>query len=496
MDMDEVAGFDDLRSMRVLATKAFQVQSLDRRSPKWELASHLRNGKHQDLVGFWGTLVRKGKAVPKSAQKVGNVILSLACGDIRGACKALLQSKNFRLSSIVANIGSFSTEEIRTQLNDWRESNVLSEVSDEIRAVYEILGGNACVCSALKSAPIENRVRAFTISREFGLDWKQALGLRVFCTSRASFMDAARSYLDDVSRGDEPAPPRSDALWVLLKMFAEKEFDWDAVDSIGWLLTMSLVSLNKPKAQLGYLNFGQAADMFWARACESFALRLTSHGHWLLATLVLSNQRQTLARDQALRAHISQNAPRLGWADEPQSPFMRLLQGTFSPAHQDFTTELVWHARALYSRYNKNFEREYRTLLGARDFNEANRTVLKNLGPHLILGRSFSKLGDVLNELHASRHHFQDFQQTTAVYLWFYFVRQMATSQYYELDHSVFYDGLQNLCRLGRGDPVQTAAVMSMAEDLMKLHGITDHRLYGLLTGDVREHHLRELAMR
>ncbi|KAL8709553.1 MAG: hypothetical protein Q9225_007431, partial [Loekoesia sp. 1 TL-2023] len=131
-------------------------------------------------------------------------------------------------------------EDMASQINEWRDLCVLSEMTEPVRALYEICAGNVCICEG-KKGPIEDQAKTFAISQRFGLDWRCAFGLRLWYAikTEAPIQDAVKLFHEDM-RSDEPIKPtppfladeselpwaddkgtsRKDIQWGLLKLFA------------------------------------------------------------------------------------------------------------------------------------------------------------------------------------------------------------------------------------------------------------------------------------
>ncbi|KAI5309200.1 hypothetical protein KEM55_003818, partial [Ascosphaera atra] len=164
----------------------------------------------------------------------------LSCHRVEEACRELVESRNFRLATLVAQIGhdEVSREEMKSQIASWRNNNVWSEMTEPIRAIYELLAGNCLRSEGKAKGSVEDRSSSFFMSERFGLDWMRAFGLRLwYGTSDSDPVEKAiEMFYRDIAEGGEPAYPLSSnpsgvvsnpqslaldsPLWVLMKVYA------------------------------------------------------------------------------------------------------------------------------------------------------------------------------------------------------------------------------------------------------------------------------------
>lgn len=405
-------------------------------------------------------------------------IICLAGNHVADACGHLLAAGNFRLATLVASIGS-QTRDIRAQLKDWRESNVLAEFSEPIRAIYELLAGNACVCAGVKGVPIENRVDSFTISQRFGLDWMRSFGLRLFYTAggTAKVAEAVRSFQADIEQDREPEP--DSVLWSLLKAFANREFDWSDA-RLGWLMTKAIHASGK-------VEFGEEAAEKLDMASLAFASALTAQSHWVPATFVLLQLSDASSREAAVRDHLGRHAHRIGTARNPASAFCSLRKF-------GVPEEWIWEAKALDFRTRQDSRREFLALVWAQNYIEANQAFVKRVGPDLVIERDFKRLFQYAQLLFTVRKRLPDWDRAAAVYLLYPMARLQNRHQPLDRFDNQLFDGLTALRGAAHGDVRQEAAIADMAEELIRCRG-GDPRLFQLLPQDVRGKYMRAQAL-
>ncbi|KAK0124253.1 hypothetical protein ONS95_009226 [Cadophora gregata] len=424
----------------------------------WQLASILFDNftipEHLEQVGniedrlrkdklsaFWQKLVddaaSKGAALAKSDEE--KAIACLSGHRVPDACGHLINTGDFHLATLVALIGSKDSmrNDMRQQLNDWKKTQMLSEFSQPVRAIYEMLAGNVCFCSGSKD--LNDRMEAFVISKRFGLDWRQAFGLRLwYGISSNDVIDAAvQAFADDLSQDKESARPhawyieqkvpamwddvnreeRDDLLWGLLKLYTFSDSDIEDVlrpensqlspldIRLSWQLSRALISSGRAR----YADDdNDKAD----QTTLSFAAQLTNEGSWLDAIFVLLHLTSDDAREKSIQDHLARHAGLVGTEDSQN--FVTLTQTFKIPA------PWVWEAKALYMRsVERNPNGEVECLIKAGSFNEAHRTFAREVAPKAVVELDYDTLRTLLSgfqgkegtiaEWHLGGEIYQDF---------------------------------------------------------------------------------------
>ncbi|OHW96004.1 nucleoporin autopeptidase [Colletotrichum incanum] len=398
----------------------------------WELASILFDAaetvdgtaevesRRNTLSQFWAALVDSASSRSVALARSGEekAIAALSGHRIQDACKYLLDGKNFRLATLVSLIGSNdqSKKDMREQLNEWQEANFLSEFADPIRAIYELLSGNSCVCEGKKGVPLEDRIESFVISERFGLDWKQAFGLRLWYTISCNddLSAAVRVFQEDVAQDREQRPQtwyleqgisalwqdhdqdqREDLLWGLLKLYADEQTDLEAVlrpensqlspfnVRLSWQLSRALLSTNK-------VSYGPDAVEKADALTISFADQLVNEGSWLEATFVLLHLGRPEMRAKAVQDNLCRHAGLLGPENGPN--FTTLTQTLKIPS------AWIWEAQALYMRaVKKDAAAEVRCLLRAGSYPEAHEVFAHKVAPSAVISRDYDELAAILS---------------------------------------------------------------------------------------------------
>jgi nuclear pore complex protein Nup98-Nup96 len=373
--------------------------------------------RKDNLSAFWERLVESASnqhaGLARSAEE--KAIACLSGHKIQDACGHLLEGKDYHLATLVSMIGSkeSSRMDIQEQLDGWKKSDVLTEFSQPIRTIYELLAGNVCVCEGVKSSH-ENRIDAFSISKRFGLDWRQAFGLRLWYETLATdSIDAAvMSFDNDIMRDLEPNWPspwyveqkiqplweddlvndRQDLLYGLLKLFTYDNADTEAAicpencqlspldNRMTWQLGRALTTLGS-----GSGLSDEAADQMTL----SFASQLVNEGSWIESIFVLLHLSENDTRAKAIQNNLAQHANHIGAEDS--DTFKRLTQSLKIPA------SWIWEAKALFMRSVKKDPRaEVDCLIKAGSFEEAHRTFTKEVAPKTIIERDYDALRTLL----------------------------------------------------------------------------------------------------
>ncbi|KAF2791274.1 hypothetical protein K505DRAFT_326996 [Melanomma pulvis-pyrius CBS 109.77] len=215
---------------------------------------HKERFRKDKLSTFWESLVYSD--ADKQAQRAGTpeekAIAYLSGHNVADACHALLTGLDLRLATMVAQIGGdhLMRRDMSSQIEEWRRMDVLSEMEEPVRALYELLSGNCAESEGIFGGGRENKASTFHISTKFGLDWRRAFGLRLWYGTLvdepielavAQFADALRDereqalpmpwYVDqevDLGWDDPSVESREDLLWGILKLYASSKLDLPA----------------------------------------------------------------------------------------------------------------------------------------------------------------------------------------------------------------------------------------------------------------------------
>lgn len=352
-------------------------------------------------------------AVPAASNAEERALAYLSANKIVEACDALVQGKNFRLSLLVSQIGGDETmrEDMATQIHEWRELNVLSEMTEPIRALYELLAGNTCICEG-KKGPLEDRARTFAISDRFKLDWKRAFGLRLWYAIQAAdpIEAAVKKFADDLDSDERKKPlpwfleenaprewqdpdpnSRQDLLWGCLLLYASSKGAIRA-PPLATMVSPQNATGNPLNARLSFqlyhalaLRFPQTDDSKADQLAWDFATQLESTGEWLwaiYAVLHLTNQKQRRLAIEALLAPHTSNIQ--------EAEFETLTNEFKIPA------SWIWSAKALLARSKKDPVEEVQCLIRSGDWEEAHDVLRRTVAPQAVIEQDYTTLQPLL----------------------------------------------------------------------------------------------------
>ena len=390
--------------------------------PEAHKAAYEHRIRKDRLIHFWKRQCQETamKAVSAAPNAEERAIAHLSANNIVEACDALVQGKDFRLATLVAQIGGdqIMRDDMTAQIAKWRELNVLSEITEPLRALYSLLAGDTCVCEG-KKGPSEDRAKTFVISERFDLDWKRAFGLRLFYSILAEDpIEAAVVNFEHDLRSDEGRKPvpwfvekntgaswddtkaaqREDILWGLLKIFAASRSALPT-NSLAGILAPENITGNPIDARLSFQLYHAITARFPALSdsskadylAQTFAVQLDSAGEWywsLFSLLHLSSYRQ---RHSAIQSLLVQHAEAIS-SDTNSELFQTLTEVCKIPV------AWIWEAKALYARsVLQDHLQEVEFLVKAQDWKEAHEVFQKEVGPSAVVEQDWDKLQDVLD---------------------------------------------------------------------------------------------------
>lgn len=400
------------------------------------VSERLRKDK---LSTFWQKLVDDGcsKHIAMGRTSEEKAIAALSGHRISDACAHLLDSRDFHLATLVALIGTKDSmkKDMREQLNEWQNSQMLSEFSQPIRTIYELLAGNVCVCDGSKGQP-EDAIKSFVISKRFGLDWRQAFGLRLWYGINSSDIveSAIESFAEDLAQDKETSRPlawyveqkvptlwndkaleeREDLLWGLLKLYTFADSDIEDVlrpenSQLSPLDTRLAWQLSQALTANGAVRYTEDDEDKADRTTLAFAAQLTNEGSWLDAVFVLLHLSSDEVRAKSVRNHLAHHAGKIG-SEESQS-FTTLTQTFKIPA------SWIWEAKALYMRsVEKNPRGEVECLIRAGSFNEAHRTFSKEVAPNTVVELDYDTLRTLLGSFHGKENTISEWHLGGEIY--------------------------------------------------------------------------------
>lgn len=420
----------------VVATILFDDEVTDDISdgvPPQLRGKYMHRIKKDRLSYHWENIIRQKHE--HDLNRIGSpeerAVMLLSFHKVEEACRVLIQSGNLHLASLVSQIGRDSTTraDMAKQIEMWRQHNVYSEMSEPVRALYELLAGNALRSEGKSGGALEDRVSTFTFTERFKLDWLQAFGLRLwYSISEDEPIEAAVSkYVADLASGHElafPYPPHLDGtsregvqpgsdtvgrespLWVLLKLYSAikggtKPAELTKLEFPASVLPESVSGdrlTNRLSFQLHHMLaaiVGQydAFEIDVSRVDQltrDYAWELSSGGDLEQALFVLLHLSQATDRERALKETLALFAPRL--------PSPLTAEGSPDATWEYLIIDLqlpeswIWVAKALYARDIGDAAGEVDCLIRGRNWNDAHATFCRIVGPTAVIERDYDTL--------------------------------------------------------------------------------------------------------
>jgi nuclear pore complex protein Nup98-Nup96 len=393
----------------------------------FEGEQYLLRLRKERVSEFWKKLVRNDvqRHVARAESLEEKAFAYLTGGLIEEACNALIEGKNFHLATLVAQIGCDRKfrESMSTQLESWRTINNLAEFEDSIRAIYELLAGNTCICRGQAAAGTENVTSTFSFASRFDLDWRRSFGLRLWygIDPDQDVADASMLYLQDLKDGSEEVKPvpwfteqkitngwqddqaeiREDLLWSLLQLYSGDSFDLASAfapesvsgNPLDARLSFQLVTLFQAKGFGVELRLETVDALIATYAADLSAAIEKQPSALTLAVWVLLHLSDTNARQLAIRSLLDQHASLLD--DPPDGKIFASLRELRIPDNW------MYLAKALYARaVLQDPVAEAQNLLEAGEWTQAHEVVCRTVGPLAVIENDADQLRELLGGLH------------------------------------------------------------------------------------------------
>ncbi|KAJ5156638.1 hypothetical protein N7492_009441 [Penicillium capsulatum] len=357
----------------------------------------------------------------------------LAAHRVEEAGKVLVESQNLHLATLVAQIGRDQTSrsDIAKQIQVWRDNNVLSEMSQPVRALYELIAGNCLDSEGKSGGALEDRATSFALSHEFELDWLQAFGLRLWygITEDEPIEAAVSKFLADLATGQESAFPHADydnrhaasvqpgsntvgresPLWVLLKAYSAStgHAKVPVIQLPAALLPESL-SGDRLTNRLSFQLHQVLASLVGGRGAITIDAYQTDRLVWDYASELIAGD--DLYSALFVMCHLSRSEDRKRAVQETLARFGAQLPDPTShdgsgpdPAWQRLTVDLqlpeawIWVAKALCARDSGDAAREVDCLVHGKHWNDAHATFCRVVGPTAVISRDYTTLEQLVS---------------------------------------------------------------------------------------------------
>ena len=209
------------------------------------IASIRRKAALSEWLGDVVTSLVDADLKKQSSADSAALIFSLLSGyQIDKACDTAMDCGSVKLATLISQAsGDFEfREDLREQLELWREQRIDVHVSVSIRKIYSVLAGSLDILEGSKASSLE---RCPDVDPLEGLDWKRTFGMYLWYVEPmdASIAQVYESY-DRAARESPsrvapprphylegapsqnlafhiPSPPPSDALFSLIRLYAD-----------------------------------------------------------------------------------------------------------------------------------------------------------------------------------------------------------------------------------------------------------------------------------
>jgi nuclear pore complex protein Nup98-Nup96 len=391
------------------------------------------------LTDYWDVLVGRrhykdiAEAEKRSLEEAA--LWYLTVHDVTGACNCLMKAKDYHLATLVAQIDQADKvfqEDIKSQIEAWREQSIIPEMSEPIRALYEILAGNTTISIGKSDGPVEDRASTFTISERFGFDWMQAFALCLWYGEHkhGPIEDAVREFagkLDDRLESAYPHPdPQQQAsadetnlpaaernqespLWVLLKLYAARPGTRQKQP----VLPQALAPLTKPfdaraafqlhhslTAHIPYLSVDTACSDVLA---VDLAFQLSAAGFYIGAIYALLHLFNPTERKAAIKDLLVRHAADIPEAISATSTDLSNIDPAGAKWHL-LTEELripaqwICEAKALFARSQGESHHELNYLVTAELWSQAHACLCRTVAPRAVIDRDWVMLREILGK--------------------------------------------------------------------------------------------------
>ncbi|KAF2277162.1 uncharacterized protein EI97DRAFT_432771 [Westerdykella ornata] len=460
--IDTAAGQHELEVWQLLSILFDEVDEIPSETGTFSFQKYRDRFRKEKLSKFWESLVFRDaeKHAHSATTPEEKAFAYLTAHNVPDACHALLSGLDLRLATMVAQIGGdlAMRQDMASQIEEWRRLDVVSEMTEPIRALYELIAGNCAQSEGKQLEGRENKAKTFCISEEFGLDWRRAFGLRLWYgiladepieLAVAQFADALRDGVEtvkpkpwfvqeqvDIGWQDPQADSREDLLWGILKLYASAKLELPA--NVEDVLAPENVSGHPLNARLSFQLFQffksrlEDKNELWERRIGMPTVR---HSDGLRRSFMSSTSSSAVKDGQsdkplvdlgdkiAITYAASLHTPKywttavfvythLSSASMREHYIRTLLcqySNTYSITESDDTyTYLVqdlkipaqWlhAAAALQAKTENDYLRQTVHLIKAGELEEAHEVLCRSVGPDSIISRDYDALRELLGE--------------------------------------------------------------------------------------------------
>jgi nuclear pore complex protein Nup98-Nup96 len=300
------------------------------------------------------------------------------------------------------------------QLQAWRDQNMISDMSEPIRALYELLAGNTTISQGKSQGPLEDRASTFSISEQFDFDWMQAFGLCLWYgrAKNRNLEDVVHDFAEKLANNEESAVPFPDGvsegehrhpLWVLLQLYAAtKETQQDAPTLPQALAPLALPFDNRIPFQLHHALVANIPTLpvsheLADKLAIDLAFQLSASSFYLGAVFTLMHISDPHIREYHIRDLLIRHAASLPQmldrkAAEINKQWQILVEKLRVP------TAWICKAKAIYYRAMHQTLNELRYLLLGEDWVEAHECLCRRVAPRAIIEEDWNVISAMVGQ--------------------------------------------------------------------------------------------------
>ena len=358
-------------------------------------------------------------------------VIYLCKHDINSAAECLKENKDNHLALLVSQLDQadeFFHEDMSTQIRDWNEQNIISEMSDPIRALYSILSGNSSSVKGKSTGPLEDRSSTFAISERFNLAWLQAFGLTLWYgkNKNDSIEESIIEFAEKIESGDEVARPtggngKEDIIWVLLKLYASRKGRMArpllpqaiSESSLAEKPMHSYYAFTLHHALLAKL--GKSGEVAVDQeAADQLAADLAFEAS---STMEEGRRNQTIVIAVFALLHIQDAEIRKASVKDLLNRFAAYLDDAVKTLTEllKVPAAWIWEAKALYARSGHDADTELSCLIEAKLYESAHECLCRRVAPTMVINEDWQGLEAALS-LFPKRAAIKDWARGGAVY--------------------------------------------------------------------------------
>ena len=374
-------------------------------------------------------------------------VVDLCKHDIDNAVQYLKDHKDNHLALLVSQLDQADEEfqeDMSTQIKNWSEQNIISDMSEPIRTLYSILSGDTSVVKGKSTGPLEDRSSTFAISERFNLNWLQAFGLTFWYgkSKNGSIEDSVIEFESKLANGAEISSPvgensKEDILWVLLKLYASRKGKM-ARPLLPQAITESSIAASPLDSYYAFTlhhalvaKLGKTGEVAVDNdTADKLAADLAFE---LSSSIGEGTEKQAIVGALFALLHIEDAEVREASARDLLNRYAAYLPDDTKA----LTTQLklpaawIWEAKAQYARCGHESDAELQYLIEAKLYEAAHECLCRRVAPALVVDEDWAAL-EVALSLFPKRAAVKEWATGGAVYA--LFVQAMSKSGQADLD--------------------------------------------------------------